>query len=353
MFQYLFGNCFVHQHGDGGDEPGISSASGGKKAGATRRVRPSAGLLKILMEDDDRTTAMVVSTLHKVPAFRQLSDSEGDAIRRRDEEDGKKLGRGIDFALSKGVLQRPDVEPSYERVEVYGKSADAVADIIQRKLPKEGGFVVALVGLSGTGKGTTVAKLLGRNPHAVAWSNGNIFRALTLLASTYCVQQGKDFSEEVLTPANIASWMGMLALEERDGKHELRLRGLGMDFFLRDVANTVLKGPMVKRNIPTVAMYSQGEVIAFASKAIQTMARGGTAVLLEGRRQTVDFIPTPHRFELALSDDSVVGQRRAAQRVAAIAIQAMKKRACVFAIDTAVTQQVVRALGKLKSELDG
>ena len=39
-----------------------------------------------------------------------------------------------------------------------------------------------LQGLSGTGKGTTVSKLQAALPRAVSWSNGNVFRALTLLA---------------------------------------------------------------------------------------------------------------------------------------------------------------------------
>ena len=57
-------------------------------------------------------------------------------------------------------------------------------------------------GLSGTGKGTTVAKLQSLLPNASCWSNGNIFRALTLLAVTYCETHGAvgAFSPHALPP---------------------------------------------------------------------------------------------------------------------------------------------------------
>ena len=42
-------------------------------------------------------------------------------------------------------------------------------------------------------------KLKAKLPKAVAWSNGNVFRSLTLLAVTRCEADGKDFSEAVLT----------------------------------------------------------------------------------------------------------------------------------------------------------
>ena len=56
-----------------------------------------------------------------------------------------------------------------------------------------GGCVLVLQGLSGTGKGTTVAKLQAALPSCVSWSNGNVFRSLTLLAVTHCEQAGVAF----------------------------------------------------------------------------------------------------------------------------------------------------------------
>ena len=45
----------------------------------------------------------------------------------------------------------------------------------------------------------------------------------------------------------------------------------------------MLKGPMVRGNIPTVAEVTQGEVVKFASGACKIMGEAGVTVLLEGR----------------------------------------------------------------------
>ena len=50
------------------------------------------------------------------------------------------------------------------------------------------------------------------------------------------------------------------------------------------------------------------------------MGQDGIFVLLEGREQTVNYVRTPLRFTLTLSDMSLIGKRRAAQRLAAGAL---------------------------------
>jgi hypothetical protein len=47
------------------------------------------------------------------------------------------------------------------------------------------------------------------------------------------------------------------------------------------------------------------------------MGKDGWFVLLEGREQTVNYVQTPSRFILELSDPSLIGKRRAAQRLMA------------------------------------
>ena len=42
-----------------------------------------------------------------------------------------------------------------------------------------------------------------------------------------------------------------------------------------------------------------------------------SVVLVEGREETVNFIPTEFRFCLMMSDTSLIGKRRAAQRILA------------------------------------
>jgi hypothetical protein len=66
-------------------------------------------------------------------------------------------------------------------------------------------------------QGTTVAVLRQKleqeeGKQVVTWSNGNIFRSVTLLAATWCEQQGCDGfdADKALTKANIADFMTML-----------------------------------------------------------------------------------------------------------------------------------------------
>eukprot|EP00967_Tisochrysis_lutea_P126210 scaffold212996_cov37-Tisochrysis_lutea.AAC.3 len=84
-----------------------------------------------------------------------------EQIIARDDEDGEKLAAGIREAVARGTLDAsPPVEPVTD-INVSGKSADAVAGEIIAKLgtAPASGCVLVLQGLSGTGKGTTVAKL--------------------------------------------------------------------------------------------------------------------------------------------------------------------------------------------------
>ena len=105
---------------------------------------------------------------------------------------------------------------------------------------------------------------------------------------------------------------------------------------ISEVKNTELKSPKVSKNIPTVAELTQGEVILFAADAVETMGKDGIFVLLEGREQTVNYVRTPHRFTLVLSDESLIGKRRAAQRIMAEALSSVG--------DTATDEEVGNTL---------
>jgi len=86
-----------------------------------------------------------------------------------------------------------------------------------------------LQGLSGTGKGTTVDKLKAKLPKAVTWSNGNVFRSLTLLAVTKCEKEGKAFSEAVLTADFLGEAVGCLSFgKDASGKFDIRIQGYGL-----------------------------------------------------------------------------------------------------------------------------
>lgn len=311
----------------------------------------------LLSEQSAATTNAIIDRYGTDGGFLSLSKSEGDATLKRDTEDGEKLQRGIDLAKERGVLDKDFVPEEYVSVDVLGKTPSEVADEILARV--EGGTkggsgaggLIILCGLSGTGKGTTVSALKsklesqGGGREVVCWSNGNVFRSLTLLAVTWCEKrcdcQGFD-PEMALTKENLAAFAGMLDFGKFNGKFDTRIKGLGLDLLVSEVQNTKLKEPKVSKNIPTVAEVTQGEVVMFASSAVKQMGEDGIFVLLEGREQTVNYFRTPLRFTLTLSDSSLIGKRRAAQRLAAAALGEAGEGAGPEEVGRALDQQLRR-----------
>lgn len=289
--------------------------------------------LSLLLRQDASTSEAVIAQLRGAASFDALSTLEAALTAARDREDDDKLQAGIDLAVGKGVLPAGLVPAPYHAISVEGKDTDAITSEITAQLPAGKGSVIVLVGASGTGKGTTVARLAQQLPRAVTWSNGNVFRALTLLAARWSAAQqdggdgAPDLDPRALTPENIASFMGMLHFGPHGDGFDIRIDGLGVDALVSDIANTTLKEPAVARNIPTVANVTQGEVVSFVAKATKMMGDAGMNVIIEGREATVNHIPTPFRFELTLKDPATIGRRRAAQRVMAAAAKDFAGRA--------------------------
>jgi hypothetical protein len=100
---------------------------------------------------------------------------------------------------------------------------------------------------------------------------------------------------------------------------------LGFNTHVSAIQNTELKSPKVAKNIPTIAEQTQGEVINFARISLEKMRADGHNILLEGREQTVNYVPTPFRYTLTISDPELVGKRRAAQRLGAATLTEVKK----------------------------
>lgn len=297
----------------------------------------------LLLRQDDQTSEAVIRTLGTASRFKDLSAAEGRDIIQRDDEDGVKLAAGITIAVNKGVLvANPDVAP-VKKIDVVGKSADQVAGEIQAQLPGKDGNVLVLQGLSGTGKGTTVKKLQSLLPNCVCWSNGNLFRTFTHLASVYCEDNKVEFSSAVLTAELLSGFCARIKFQSFSD---------GFDVVIDDttrvsaIQNTTLKMPHISSRVPTVAEQTQGEVVKFAAGAVETLCRNGCNVILEGRAQTLNYIPSNNRFELVIPDPAILGERRAAQRVMAKAVQLLGAGAAA-ADDAAVAAAVQSALETL------
>jgi hypothetical protein len=305
----------------------------GKKKKKKDKARHAPLSMALLEAADDATSSAVIAAFAASAPFLAFARAEMDGILARDAEDDEKLAQGISLAVAKGAVppkEKLPLEP-LTTIDVLGKSADDVAAAIVAALgdaPSKG-CVLVLQGLSGTGKGTTVGKYSARPhtapspapalrprppratapaptraparrrpradaraparpprlqqalPRASCWSNGNIFRSLTLLAVAYCESRGVPFSADALTPGLLRELIKCLRFERvgtaADGAPEfdVRIQGVGIDARVSQVANTLLKEPQVGRNIPTVARMTQGEVISFAAQCAEVRACGG------------------------------------------------------------------------------
>lgn len=77
------------------------------------------------------------------------------------------------------------------------------------------------------------------------------------------------------------------------------------------------------------------------------MGKDGLFVLLEGREQTVNYVRSPDRFTLILSDESLIGKRRAAQRLMADALSKVDEAASEDDVNKALEE----SLEKLAKDL--
>ena len=247
----------------------------------------------VLQQQDASTSNAVIAALENDHTFLSASEASATAIRQRDDEDDEKLALGIEAAIAKKVLPDDLVPQSYHKIDVLGKTPDEVARGIIGHIGEAAntGCVIVMCGLSGTGKGTTVARMSQLLPNSQTWSNGNVFRALTLLCVRWCAKESKARGETVpisaaLTPENLAAFMKCLSFGPfaADGDFDTRISSeeLGVNELVGDIQNTILKGPEVGSNIPTVAEQTQGEVINFVSGALDQLAAAGKIVLLEG-----------------------------------------------------------------------
>eukprot|EP01063_Lacrimia_lanifica_P022301 TRINITY_DN29944_c0_g1_i1.p1 TRINITY_DN29944_c0_g1~~TRINITY_DN29944_c0_g1_i1.p1 ORF type:complete len:379 (+),score=162.75 TRINITY_DN29944_c0_g1_i1:57-1193(+) len=285
----------------------------------------------LLKEQSSRTSNTMIQMLAADAYFVQLAAGEGEAIVKRDAQDDEKLWRGVNLSIERGVLERLDDKPEVTVIDVHGKSAAEITEFMISKLPEDPkGCLIIIQGMSGTGKGTTTAALKAALNNTSTWSNGNVFRALTYLAAAYCQKHAWDLTEkveDVLAPENVAAFMSCLSFKKVDDAYDIYIKSddLSIHAKVGDIQNTKLKEPVVAKNVPLVAEFTQGDVIKFATAAVAQMAEDGMNVVLEGRAATVQYFVTPFRYELVIEDTALLGQRRAAQRVMAGCLEAFKE----------------------------
>ena len=257
-------------------------------------------------------TNTIVSLLGDSKVFAELSKTELELLRQRDLEDEYKLKEGISVAESKGLLSRAGKEPEWIRISVDGKMPGEIYDEIASQVGFEKpGTVLLICGNSGVGKGTLVEELISRTPGAGRWSNGDIFRVFTYFV--LAAGDGQSVDPDTVGRTDFDEISSRIIIEEDS---DIIVRLPGGDTSLDSIKNGILKETPINRALPSVARYTQGEVIAIVNRYLKL--NKSSHLILEGRKETLNYIDADYRVELVLDDKSILGKRRAAQKIASL-----------------------------------
>jgi len=233
-------------------------------------------------------TRKIIEILQTMELFEQISKKELELLEQRDQEDGYKLKEGINIALEKGVLSRLDKDPQWIPVAVDGKLPQEILKVIMKDISLvKPGRVIAICGDSGVGKGTLVDALLETIAGSDKWSNGDLFRIFTYLA----LQQDSDEKKALeKVPSMDFTKMAENIILEPDSEIQVLLEGKPVN--LDSIKNGLLKETSINRSLPSVARYTQGEVIQIVNRYLKINQR--KHLILEGRKDTLNHINLPN-----------------------------------------------------------
>lgn len=308
--------------------------------------------------------------------FEDYSTTQSRLVTARDEADNANLQKGIDYSVEQGVLDEISEPVPYTKIDVQGLVPADTASIIlsasnldNSTVPTDEGSSIIVIGKSGTGKGTTLSELekmlkqLGQDEDKIInWSSGNVFRSYTLLAVTWWEQQQEDgsipldcdFNAEVaITPSNMELFTSMLQFGLFNNQYDIRIKGLGFDTYVSEIKFTELASNKVTSVISSVAELIQGEAILFIKDALEILEEDAFVVLIDGREPTMNYLSTPNRFELILSDPSVIGNRRAAELVGAAALESVNKDASDEEVAAALNEALETLASSVEEEEGG
>ena len=308
--------------------------------------------------------------------FEDYSATQSRLVTARDEADTANLQEGIDYSVEQGVLDEISEPVPYTKIDVLSLVPADTASIIllasnldDSTVPTDEGSSIIVIGKSGTGKGATLSELekmliqLGQDEDKIInWSAGNVFRSYTLLAVTWWEQQQEDgnipldcdFNAGVaITPSNMELFTSMLQFGLFNNEYDTRIRGLGFDTYVSEIKFTELASNKVTSVISSVANLIQGEAILFIKDALEILKEDAFVVLLDGREPSMNYVPTPNRFELILSDPNVIGNRRAAQLVGAAALESVNEDASDEEVAAALNEALETLASSVVEEVVG
>lgn len=280
----------------------------------------------LLQAGDDKAINALVSWFECDGTFQMLACKQFEEILQQDKEESVRAAAGLRMAVARGLIPaKPEVEPAFS-IDVSQYLADEVAAMVIQELgdATEQGRVLVVNGLDGTGKTTLINKLRKILPRTVCWSDDNLFRALTLLALQQSDPRSHRITVEALTPEVLSDLLSSLSFGIFNEKYDIQIVGSDSSVLVSEIADTVLREARLEENLSIITQLMRGEVIKFSADAVEVMRASGLNVLIAGRAQMLNYIPTAHRFELTIPDPLVLGGRQVARRLLPRVLQKLK-----------------------------
>lgn len=193
--------------------------------------------LALIERNDDTSSEAIISAFESDSLFVAKARKDMEEILLREAQEREKVAAGIAMAVAKGMIPAHAPSQKFKKIDGLGKSADGVASEILTHLgaAPQSGCIIVIHGLPCTGKGTTASKLQNLLPRVTYWRMGHLFRALALLAVSYCEDHGLPFGAEALTPSLLSALMGCFEFGKFNGKYDVRICGHGFDFLISEV----------------------------------------------------------------------------------------------------------------------
>mmetsp|Transcript_28560 Transcript_28560/g.57762 ORF Transcript_28560/g.57762 Transcript_28560/m.57762 type:complete len:116 (-) Transcript_28560:84-431(-) len=115
---------------------------------------------------------------------------------------------------------------------------------------------------------------------------------MTFMLLTVSEQTGGSLEAVLQRPEMLAA--GMEMIEEMGEGQSVGAMAEQAETMMRMSSDT----SKIADNLPLALEYGQGEVINFVTSALKKLQGTGVTVLVDGQEASLQYIPTPHRFQL-------------------------------------------------------
>jgi len=213
---------------------------------------------------------------------------------RRCQPDVEIYQKGLKLAAQKGLLPEPFSAGELKEVDYQGKPAKETAAAIMAAIGQvpAGGCVIALQGEATPEKAAVVRELKLEMQKAEVWRMDTFFKAMTFMLLTFSEQSGSSMESLLQRPEMLAA--GIEMIEEMGEGTSVGAMAEQAEAMMGMSSDT----DKIAQHLPLALEYGQGEVINFVASALKKAQGKDVTVLLDGQKETLQYVSSTYRFQL-------------------------------------------------------